>query len=103
MKLEFDMWCFAIEVLFTRLSFVAESGQGAHTCRGFGQFLQECVLFLLGYLLGEVWDSSSAVRDWEAKKSFLLHDHTADNLFWDVSLSFVCSLWLQECILMEKM
>lgn len=103
------MWCFALEVLFTRLSFVAEyipipSEQGAHTSHGFGQFLQKCDKFLQGDLLKEVWDTSSpAVRDWESTKRFLLHDHTANNLFWVVPFSLVCSLWLWECVLMEKM
>lgn len=64
-ELEFEMQCFAIEVLFPRLSFVADyiliaSGQGAHTCRGFGQFLQKRGFFLQGDPLREIWDSSSS-------------------------------------------
>lgn len=92
-KLGFEMCYVAREVLFPKLSFVAEcipipSGRGVIF---FGQFLEKCGLIFAVWLTREaVGSSSPPVGDWEATKRFLPREHRADNLFWDALRSLVC-------------
>lgn len=90
------MYHCAREVLFPKLSFVAECIQQYEDKKladviFFGQFLEKYGLIFARWLVREgVGSSSPAVGDWEATKRFIPHEHTADHLFWDVLLSLVC-------------